>query len=111
MKFFPETLHVEFLKNKENLETIKENIITEKLRNEIYNFLIFRKDENEFFDLDKFNNDTFNSFNFGKNETTFQILNDCIMKELNNLGWKCQLSFADTALFIYSTEEKPKSCW
>jgi len=30
---------------------------------------------------------------------------------VDNLGWKCKLSFSDTGLFVYSTENPPPSCW
>jgi len=32
-------------------------------------------------------------------------------EELEELGWKCKKSFGQTALFIYSTENPPPSCW
>jgi hypothetical protein len=31
--------------------------------------------------------------------------------ELTQLGWKCKLSYGDTALFIYTSENPPAGCW
>ena len=38
-------------------------------------------------------------------------MSEIIIKELEELGWKCKLSYGQTALFIYSTENPPPSCW
>lgn len=108
MKEFPDFINPELLKV--NIEFYKNILIEDKLRNAIYEFLILRKDENEYFDIDKFNSKIIEEISFGKNEYILKIINK-IMNELRGIGWKVQLSFGDTGLFIYSSEEKPKSCW
>jgi hypothetical protein len=77
--------------------------ITNLLRKEIYEHLISREDENDYFDLDIFSK-RHSYLDCKKNV-------DLVCDELKELGWKIQLSFGDTGLFIFSTEEKPKSCW
>ena len=34
-----------------------------------------------------------------------------ITTEIQKLGWKVQLAFHSTALFIYSSDKLPSSCW
>jgi hypothetical protein len=46
-----------------------------------------------------------------KNEKLIRDIVFIVIKELEGLGWKCALSFNDTGLFIYSTVNKPSSCW
>jgi hypothetical protein len=38
-----------------------------------------------------------------------ELVNEVIL-ELQQKGWKCQLSFGGTGLFVYANE-KPKNCW
>jgi len=83
-----------------NYDRIK-NILT----TDIYNLIISRKTENEYFDLDTFNMKTNVSM-----KVLHQMVKEIII-ELEKSGWKTKLSFGDTGLFIYSTEEQPKSCW
>lgn len=92
------------INNKENFQNLNKNRILSLLRNDIYNLIISRDDENEYYALDIFEM-TYNCKSF-INEILTQII-----KELNELGWKTQLSFGDTGLFIYSTKEPPRSCW
>ncbi len=77
--------------------------ITNLLRKEIYEHLISRDSENDYFDLDI----------FSKRHSYINYLSivNTVCEELKELGWNIQLSFGDTGLFIFSTEEKPKSCW
>ena len=80
--------------------------ILELLRNEIYVHIISRKDENDYFDIDIF----FRKNNYYYKENFRNILKT-VLDEISYLGWKIQLSFGDSAVFIYSTKEKPSSCW
>ena len=89
--------------NKINFLELRYKDITETIQKDICHFLIHRKDENEYVDLDKY------YIKYGKIDT-ISIIED-IIKELNILNWKTKLSFGDTGLFIYSSEELPKSCW
>jgi hypothetical protein len=91
-------------KNKENFQVLNKERLLSLLRNDIYNLIISRQDENEYYSLDIFEI-TYNC-KFFINEIVTQIIT-----ELNELDWKTKLSFGDTGLFIYSTEEPPRSCW
>ena len=95
--------------NKNNFREYNSNRIIKLLRNDIYTHMLSRKEETDYFDIDKFRkiylyNDEDDSNNFNK------ILKQ-VIEELNKLGWKTELSYADTGLFIYSTDEKPPNCW
>jgi len=73
-------------------------------RESIYKHMISNK-ENDYFDLDKF------CKTFCKNRSAvIQDMLKTIIPELELLGWKCQTSFGETGLFIYSTEDPPLSC-
>ena len=88
--------------NKENFTELRNIDITEKICEDISNFLIHRKDENEYIDLDKY------YLRYGK--SCFPLV-EKIITQLNNLNWKTKLSFGDSGLFIYSTADPPRSCW
>jgi len=103
MKSFPQEINV---KNLHNFNKINNDRIINIIRNEIYETLIKRKSENEYIDLDKLSKDyCYNNMN-----TISKIITD-ISEELHQLGWKTKMSFGDTGLFIYSTEDPPTSCW
>ncbi len=90
--------------NKENFKDLNKDRLLSLLRNDIYNLIISRDDENEYYALDIF--EITYSCKYFINEIITQVIS-----ELNELGWKTKLSFGDTGLFIYSTEEPPRSCW
>ena len=98
MNSFPSEINKD---NKENFNNLFNNMVLCIIREDIYRLLISRKDENEYVDLDKYYS------KYGKN---INIIDDIIL-ELNQLGWKTKLSFGDTGLFVYSTENPPSSCW
>lgn len=105
MKEFPSNLNV---KNKDNFPVILYNRVSFYLRKEVYEHLIKIKcpeNENSYFDIEKFNKKFLNDM-----DITQKIVST-ITSELINLGWKCKLSFGGTALFIFSTEKPPPSCW
>lgn len=89
--------------NKLNFLEIKIIYIHNEISNDICKLLIHRESENEYLDLDKYYP------KYGKGIVNSII--EKIIKELNDLGWKTKLSFGDTGIFIYSTEELPSSCW
>ena len=99
MDIFTEELNTN---NKNNFRQLWEKKVEKNLREYIYDFILSRKSEDEYFDLDKY------SF-YGR----ILVLNviQKIMTELEILNWKVKLSFGDTVLFIYSSEEPPKTCW
>ena len=70
---------------------------------------MIREDENTYFDLEKFGCIYFKNKK-NKEELLHKLLND-IIPEITKLGWKCKKSFGGTALFIYSSENPPPSCW
>jgi len=70
-----------------------------QFRNSIFQFLIDRKNENDYFNLDPFTN--LEKFEFMLHE---------VLTDIQKIGWKTKLSFNDTGLFIY-TNEVPKTCW
>ena len=100
MKEFPDILNV---KEKEKFPTIYYNRVLCYLRRDIYEHVISH-DENSYFDLDKFSRTYYK-------DSKISELSESIIPELEKLGWKCKLSFGGTALFIYSTDKAPASCW
>jgi hypothetical protein len=111
MKKFPDQIDI---KNKviitqpykNNFEDLNYDRVIQLLRKEIYEHLISRKDENDYFDIEIF----CKRYNYPDKENFSKILK-IILNEITELGWKIQLSFGDTGLFIFSTIEKPSSCW
>ena len=75
-------------------------------RQDIYETLIKRKTENDYIDLDLVLRQYCDN-----NTCMLKKIIDTITEELHTLGWKTKLSFGDTGLFIYSTENPPTSCW
>lgn len=104
MKELPIILHV---KNKDRFSEIYYNRVLCYLRKAVHEHVI-SKEENSCFDMEQFGRLYFNDKN--RVELT-KKLSVAIQEELEELGWKCKLSFGDTALFIYSTEKPPPSCW
>lgn len=102
MKEFPELLNV---KNKDRFQEFHYNRTLLYLRKDIYEHMLKSINENNFYDLDKFNKLHLN------NMDDLQKMVQDIMSELKYLGWKSKLSFGNTALFIYSTDNPPSSCW
>ena len=97
--------HFPHVKDIDKFEQMNYDRIKNILTTDIYNLIISRKTENEYFDLDTFNI---------KNNISMKVLHQMVKEiiiELEKSGWKTKLSFGDTGLFIYSTEEPPKSCW
>ena len=103
MKEFPRTLGINF---KDTFETQNYERLLEVTRRHLHDYILGRRDEEDYFVLDDFCKQHMNN--------NIYILHDIVevlTKELENLGWKCKLSFGNTALFIYSTEDPPSSCW
>lgn len=75
-------------------------------RKEVYETILTRKDENVYIDLDTFSRKYCNN-----KACVVEKFLTSIIEELAELGWKTKLSFGDTGLFIYSTEDPPSSCW
>jgi hypothetical protein len=95
MKEFNKNLAVSNISEFPNLRNIR---LLSKYRKKISEFLVERKDENEYFQLDCFSNSVNND------------ITKILISELENLGWKCKLSYGGTGLFIY-VSETPSNCW
>ena len=102
MNSFPDDIRVDNVKNFLNIQY---NIVINSFRQEIYNTIIKRKDETDYIDLDVFQR------RFCNKNISLKDIVDKICYELHDLGWKTKLSYGDTGLFIYSTENPPHNCW
>lgn len=107
MNNFPEFLSVS---NKSNFEGINNQRILNLFREYVFLHILqnyrTERDENNYVDLDVFCNK-----NLNRNMKLMKEMVVIVSKELEALGWKTALSFNDTGLFIYSTNNKPSSCW
>lgn len=93
-------LHVD---NKLNFSLYNTERLKNLFRKEIYDFLISRKDEDEYYDLDMFCSKFLNN-----NHSRLKIITQDIIQEIKNvLKWNVKLAFNDTAIFIYSSDEPP----
>jgi hypothetical protein len=97
-----------YVKNKDIFSTLFYNTVFCYLRKSVYEHII-SKDENSFFDLEQFGKLYFND-NPNRVDLITKLSTE-IQLELKELGWNCKLSFGGTALFIYSTDNPPPSCW
>jgi len=95
------------LKNLKNFNEINEKRIKKLLNDDVYIFLLTRDNENDYYDLDRFS-----ALHLNRNMKKMdELIHNVITDLTENLGWKCKLSFNDTGLFIYSSENPPPSCW
>lgn len=101
MDKFPEHLLPE---RKEEFTEIRKDILTNQMRKDIYDLMI-KGNENDFFDLVVFRN------RHQLTSSEVREIADILILELNERGWKTVLSYADTGLFIYSTENPPPGAW
>lgn len=99
MEHLPKSLHVSLRKEfpKLNKKRVKSMLI-----DDLTLFLINRKNENEYFNLDKY---------IECNYPFMSEILDEIKADLDDLCWNYKMSFGDTALFIYTTDNPPPSCW
>jgi hypothetical protein len=102
MNSFGQELHV---LNKDNFEDIFKETYMTKLRKKIYLFILSNRNENDFFDIEKFNRKYIKNIN-----KTNDMINELVI-ELNQLGWKTHIGFGGTGLYIYSSEELPLGAW
>lgn len=100
MRKFPISLNVS---NKSEFPDLFYSRIKCYLRRDIFEHIISSKEE-DYFSLDHINQRVKNI------EMIKKIILELI-PELEELGWKCKLSFGGTGLFIYSTEDPPSNCW
>lgn len=102
MNSFGQELHV---LNKDNFEDLFKETYMMKLRKKIHLFMISNRNENDFFDIEKFNRKYIRNMN-----KTNDMINEVIF-ELNQLGWKTHIGFGGTGLYIYSSDELPLGAW
>ena len=103
MNSFPSHIHAN---NQASFQDINYERLLDLFRQEVYELLLKRKDDNEYIDLD-----SFAARHFNRKLTTVMKITEQVCSELKNLGWNTKLSFGDTGLFIYSTDNPPRSCW
>jgi hypothetical protein len=101
MNCFPDFLKSE---NKEIFEENYSDFVLCRFRELVYCHILLG-DENNYVDLDVIKK------TYKLTDKQHLDITDNIIQELEQLGWKCKKSFGQTALFIYSTENPPPSCW
>ena len=92
--------------NKLQFPLIFFNTKLSEFRKDIYNYMLSRDNENEYYDLDMWCRK-----NIKHNTDIMQDYVNIIKNELTNLGWNCKTSFGGTGLFVYSTDKPPSSCY
>lgn len=91
MDKFPQSLSTS-----NDLSILKYNEDVRKLREELYYFLLRRKDEDDYYDLEKFNKMYVNNMQF------IISMVGIVGKELFDLGWNVEMGLGNTGLFIWS---------
>jgi hypothetical protein len=104
MDYFTDNINV---KNKSNFSSMFYSLYLSYLRKEIFEHMIkYVDDENNYFDIG-----SWCKKNINQDETILDQMIKTIIKELEDKGWNCKLSYGGTALFIYSSEKPPHSCF
>jgi hypothetical protein len=101
MKEFPERMNV---KNCKVFNALNYDRVKQYMRKDIYEFVISRKTEDDYFELTRFNTVYLNDLN------TAKLMIKELIPEIEQLGWKCKLGFGETGLFIFE-KEVPKNCF
>jgi hypothetical protein len=101
MKNFPTTIGVS---HRHEFSDMRYDRVMCCLRLDVYESVL-GGDENDYIDIGSFYT------KYKVIESDSKSMTDNIMSELGSLGWNCKLSFGSTALFVYSTENPPSSCW
>ena len=92
--------------NKENFSSLWKKNRLKRLRKDLYEHIL-SNDENSYFEID-----AWAKSNYDNNiETVQEMIENTIIPELEKLGWTCKTSYGNTALFIYSTDKPPASCY
>lgn len=87
--------------NKDNFSDMFREKSLKKLRKCVYNFILDRNGENDFFDVDTFNRRYIKNINI-TNDIVYIVVN-----ELGDLGWNTYMGFGGTGLYIYSSDGLP----
>lgn len=101
MKEFPEKMSA---KNVMQFKTLNYDRVKQYMRKEIYEFVLNRTKEEEYFALTNFNTQYLNDLTMCK-----KMIKELI-PEIEHLGWKCKLGFGETGLFIYE-KDVPQNCF
>ncbi len=104
METFPDWLNPT---ETENIRGKNVERIAGLLRKAICEHISQRPSEEDYFDVESFRTGTQTGM---KRDDFYKLLNP-VAKELRELGWKTKMSFGNTGLFVYSTEEPPSTCW
>ncbi len=89
---------------KDSFAEMKKQRCVEILRQSIYDHIV-AGDENNYFDIDRFNKNHVHS------EEVCEDIFGSVIDELVELGWKYKICFGGTGLFIYSGDTVPRSAW
>ena len=100
MKEFPSCFSVE---HKAEFSRLNYDRLKCYLRRDIYEFVVGRKTEDDYFSIDEFNQNRVHDLDLCK-----KMLAEIIL-EIQAKGWKCCTSFGDTGLYIFSTEDPPST--
>lgn len=100
MKEFPDFF---IPNNEQKLTEVNRNRLKCYLRRDIFEHVISHT-ETDYFSLDDFNNKRTQNMDLAKD-----LLSE-VLVEIKEKGWKCQLSFGGSGLFVYA-KDKPKNCW
>ena len=85
---------IALVKHEENFKTLYMKNRIESFRKDVFDFLLSRKTENEYFVI--------------QDKTEGELKQIC--NELSEAGWKTTLSYGDTGLFVYRNKT-PDNCW
>ena len=85
--------------SKDDLIELRFRTTLKALREQIITHLMSRRNEDDYFNLDAFTR-----------HGNFKTLVETVRSEIESSGWKTELSFNDTGLFIFKNE-KPRTCW
>lgn len=96
MNSFPQNLNPS---NKEYFKNFKFQSLLTDLRYELTKFILLDR-EDDYFILDQF----YRKENINDDKELISAINNQIIKELNDLGWKTKLVFGGSSIYIYSKE-------
>jgi hypothetical protein len=86
--------------NKENFKKLLSTKQLNLLRKQVCDFII-EGNEDSFYDIDDFNREYIKDI-----KKTLEMVHT-VCEELHKIGWKTYLGRGDTALYIYSYDERP----
>lgn len=100
MKHFPSNIKPS---NKVEFESLNYDRVKCYLRRDLYEHIISH-DDREYFEIDAFAKNRLDNM-----EKVSKMISEIII-ELEELGWKCKLSYGGTGLFIFENDP-PSNCF